>query len=109
MTAYQGMVAPPVFWPMLLVVDAASRGEAGRPVEGLPLVASAIEMTGGPESPALIMAELLVLQGDLHAGAGSVDEALVVVATGAGGGAPDRGPDARAARADPARGRGPGI
>ena len=77
MTGYQGMVAPPVFWPMLLVVDAGSRGEAGRPIEGLPLVASAIEMSGGPESPALIMAELLVLQGDLHAGAGSVDEALV--------------------------------
>ena len=77
MTGYQGMVAPPVFWPMLLVVDAGSRGEAGRPAEGLPLVASAIEMTGGPESPALIMAELLVLQGDLHAGAGSADEALV--------------------------------
>ena len=77
MAAYQGMIAPPVFWPMLLVVDAGSRGQAGRPVEGLPLVASAIEMTGGPESPALIMAELLVLQGDLQAGAGSVDEALV--------------------------------
>ena len=77
MTGYQGMVAPPVFWPMLLVVDAGSRGEAGRPLEGLPLVASAIEMTGGPESPALIMAELLVLQGDLYAGAGSADEALV--------------------------------
>jgi hypothetical protein len=77
MTGYQGMVAPPVFWPMLLVVDAGSRGMAGLPVEGLPLVGSAIEMSGGPESPALIMAELLVLQGDLHAGAGSVDEALV--------------------------------
>ena len=109
MTGYQGMVAPPVFWPMLLVVDAGSRGEAGRPAEGLPLVASAIEMTGGPESPALIMAELLVLQGDLHAGARLGRRGARLVATGARGVAPDRGPHAPAACADPARGRGSRI
>ena len=78
MTGYQGMVAPPVFWPMLLVVDAGSRGEAGRPVEGLPLVASAIEMSGGPEfARADHGRSCSSSRGTCYAGAGSADEALV--------------------------------
>ncbi len=38
MAAYHGIVAPPVFVPMLQFMDAGSRGRAGRPAEALPLI-----------------------------------------------------------------------
>ena len=40
MAAYQGIVAPPVFVPMLQFMDAGSRLRAGRPAEALALIAA---------------------------------------------------------------------
>jgi predicted ATPase/class 3 adenylate cyclase len=65
MAAYQGIVAPPVFVPMLQFMDAGSRSRAGRPAEALPLVESAIELFGGVDSAGMIVPEMNVLRGDL--------------------------------------------
>jgi predicted ATPase/class 3 adenylate cyclase len=67
MAAYQGMVTPPVFWPMLQFVDAGTSRLAGRPAQGLAPIESAIELMGGPGSPSVLVPELLVLRGDIHA------------------------------------------
>ncbi len=74
--AYQGIVAPPVFVPMLRFMDAGSRARAGRPAEALPLVASAIELVGGVDSPAMILPEILVLRGDALRDTGDRDGAV---------------------------------
>jgi hypothetical protein len=76
LAAYHGIVAPPVFVPMLQFMDAGSRGRAGRPGEGLPLLASSIELAGGLESPAMILPEMLVLRGDLLRDLGAVEDAI---------------------------------
>src|SRR4029079_2738144 len=76
MGAYQGVVATPVVLPMLQFMDAGSRGRAGRPAEALPLIASAIELVGGEESPGLILPEMLVLRGDLLRDSGATGEAV---------------------------------
>ncbi len=74
MSAYQGLVAPPVFWPMLLFVQAGASGRAGVAAEGLAPIRTAIQLMGGSASPGVLVPELLLLQGDLQAvvaGAGS--------------------------------------
>jgi predicted ATPase/class 3 adenylate cyclase len=76
MAAYHGIVAPPVFVPMLQFMDAGSRGRAGRPAEALPLVVTAIDLVGGVDSPALIVPEMNVLRGDLLRDTGSTDAAV---------------------------------
>ena len=76
MAAYQGIVAPPVFVPMLQFMDAGSRGRAGRPAEALPLLTGAIELVGGVDAPGLMLPEMNVLRGDLLRDTGSTDAAV---------------------------------
>jgi predicted ATPase/class 3 adenylate cyclase len=73
MAAYQGLVTPPVFWPMLLSVDAGASRLAGLAAEGLPRIDAAIELMGGPESSSVLVPELLVLRGDIQAALGTTD------------------------------------
>ncbi len=65
MAAYQGIVSPPVFLPMLLYVSARSFGRADRPADGLETIRTAMDMMGGPVSPGVLFPELALVQGDL--------------------------------------------
>ncbi len=65
MSAYQGMVSPPVFWPMLLFVEASARGRAGTPADAMGPLDEAISLMGGRENGAVFIPEMLVLRGDL--------------------------------------------
>jgi hypothetical protein len=67
MAAYPGMAAPPVFWPLLLFVDAGASAAAGLPAQGLAPIDAAIELMGGPDSDSALSPELLLLKGDLLA------------------------------------------
>ena len=67
MAAYQGLVTPPVFWPMLLFIDAGASGAAGLPSQGLAPIDTAIELTGGTASDGVMVPELFLLRGDLLA------------------------------------------
>ena len=64
---YRGLKTPPVFWPLILHVRAWASGRAGRPLDGLPHIDRAIELSrdAGPFVP-----ELYVLRGDLIGGSG---------------------------------------
>ncbi len=64
MDLYQGMKTPPVFWPLLLFVQAGACGQAGRPGEGLVLLDAAIEILG-QSSGSPILSELCRLKGNL--------------------------------------------
>jgi predicted ATPase len=64
MNLYQGLRSPPVFWPMLLSIQAAAFLHAGRPAEGLPRIDPAIEMMSSDPGTSLL-SELYVLKGDL--------------------------------------------
>ncbi len=64
MDLYQGMKTPPVFWPLLLFVQAGACGQAGRPAEGLIPLDKAIEIVG-PGSGNLLSSGLCRLKGDL--------------------------------------------
>jgi hypothetical protein len=61
---YQGLRSPPVFWPLLLSVQAAACLQAGAPVEGLAAVDSALEIMGSGDGTTLLP-ELQILKGDL--------------------------------------------
>ncbi len=65
MAAYQGIVSPPVFLPMLLYVAAGSHGRAGRPEQGLEPIRAAMDMMGGAGSHGVLFPELCLLHGDL--------------------------------------------
>ena len=66
MDAYQGLVTPPVFWPMLLYLDAVASNSAGRPAEGVRRLDEAIALLGA-DPRAVFVPELLLLRGDLLA------------------------------------------
>jgi len=68
MADYQGLVSPPVFWPMLLYLEAGARGRAGDSTGALLPLDEAIALMGGPTSGATFMPELLILRGDLLRG-----------------------------------------
>jgi predicted ATPase len=76
MAAYQGIVAPPVFVPMLQFMDAGSRLRAGRAGEALALIDGAIALVGGPDSPAMTTPEMLVLHGDVLHATGATEAAI---------------------------------
>jgi hypothetical protein len=61
---YQGMKTPPVFWPLLLFVQAGACGQAGRPAEGLIALDKAMEIIR-PGSGHLLSSALCRLKGDL--------------------------------------------
>jgi tetratricopeptide (TPR) repeat protein len=66
---YRGLITPPVFWPMLLWLDAGASDAAGRPAEGLVPANEAIELMGRG-STAMPLAEIEMLRGDLLAAMG---------------------------------------
>jgi predicted ATPase/class 3 adenylate cyclase len=82
MAAYQGLVSPPVFLPMLQFVAAGTQGRAGRPAEGLETIRTAIDMMGGAGSPSVLFPELGLLQGDLLEAIEGVDAAAATDAWG---------------------------
>jgi tetratricopeptide (TPR) repeat protein len=59
---YQGLTAPPVFWPDLLGWRAAAHGVAGRPERGLELIDQALAIA---EGDIVKSAELQIVRGDL--------------------------------------------
>ena len=69
---YQGLRSPPVFWPMLLFIDAGASLGAGRPAAGLGPIEAATEiMSQGPGTT--LLPELHLLKGDLLAALGAKD------------------------------------
>jgi predicted ATPase/class 3 adenylate cyclase len=69
---YQGIRTPPVFWPMLLFLDATSNHLAGRSARGLAQLEPAIEIFGAGAGSTMLP-ELYVLKGDLLSGLGMDD------------------------------------
>ena len=66
MDLYQGLRSPPVFWPLLLFLDAGASHRAGRPADGLRTLDAAIDMMRvGPGTT--VLPELYLLKGDLLA------------------------------------------
>jgi predicted ATPase len=65
--AYQKLKTPPVFWPMLLYLQAGACGLAARPGEGLDLLNGAMEIEGQKSqgSGNTLASEFLRLKGDL--------------------------------------------
>jgi hypothetical protein len=59
---YHGLKTPPVFWPLILSMQAGACGRSGRAAEGLPLIEEAIQIAD-PGMP--IVAEFYILKGDL--------------------------------------------
>ena len=64
MALYQGESAPPVFWPMMLVLLATGNAMAGRLDVALARVDDSLELTAGTPNAT----EALVLRGDLLLG-----------------------------------------
>jgi predicted ATPase/class 3 adenylate cyclase len=61
---YQGLKTPPVFWPLLLFVQAGAHAQAGRVADGLALIDEALEIAGrGPGMT--LLPEFQLLKGDL--------------------------------------------
>jgi predicted ATPase/class 3 adenylate cyclase len=72
---YHGLKTPPVFWPLLLYVQAGAYLRSGRPAEGLGMIEDAIEIAG---SELTVLPELYLLKGDLllavsHAGGSAAE------------------------------------
>jgi predicted ATPase/class 3 adenylate cyclase len=63
MATYQRLPTPPVFWPLLLHLQAGACGLAGRPAEGLALLDEAMSITEG--SGFVLSPEFLRLKGQL--------------------------------------------
>ena len=59
---YQGLTTPPVFWPLILSLQAGAYARSGRPADGLSLVEEAIEIAG---SELTLVPEFYLLKGDL--------------------------------------------
>jgi predicted ATPase/class 3 adenylate cyclase len=59
---YHGLKTPPVFWPLLLYVQAAAYARSGKPSDGLAMIEDAIEIAG---SKLPMLPEFYVLKGDL--------------------------------------------
>lgn len=69
MDLYQGLRSPPVFWPMLLGLEAGACLRAGRTAAGLALVDQVIGIMGAGEGTSLLPG-YQVMKGDLLAAAG---------------------------------------
>jgi tetratricopeptide (TPR) repeat protein len=61
-TLYEGLTAPPVFWPLILALRAMVHAFAGRPERALSLIDEAIEMGGNDE---MRSTQFFVFRGDL--------------------------------------------
>jgi predicted ATPase len=64
MELYQGLKTPPVFWPILLLIQAGAYGQAGRPAEGLIPLDQAMDIVG-QRSGSPLSSQLCRLKGDL--------------------------------------------
>jgi predicted ATPase/class 3 adenylate cyclase len=69
---YQGLTTPPVFWPLLLFIQAAGCGLGDRPTDGLGLIEGAIDVVGDGN---LQYPDFTLLQGDLLLALGDGDGA----------------------------------
>jgi hypothetical protein len=58
------MRTPPVFWPLLLLIQAGAYAQAGRQAEGLDLVDGALEMVGRGAGET-VLPQFYLLKGDL--------------------------------------------
>jgi adenylate cyclase len=67
---YRAMSTPPVFWPMLLSLQARALGYAGRADEALAVVDAAMELAAG-RAELTLAPEFLLLRGDMLAQTGS--------------------------------------
>jgi predicted ATPase/class 3 adenylate cyclase len=61
---YQGLKAPPVFWPMLRSLEAGAYGRAGRAADGLAMIDEALEIAGRGAGTTMLP-EFQLLKGDL--------------------------------------------
>jgi len=61
---YRGLRTPPVFWPLILFVQAEACGRSGRPAEGLSLIDEALEIAD-EGSGLTLLPEFYSLKGDL--------------------------------------------
>jgi predicted ATPase/class 3 adenylate cyclase len=59
---YHGLKTPPVFWPLILYVEAGAYARAGRAAEGLDMIEEAIAIAG---SKLTLLPELYLLKGKL--------------------------------------------
>ena len=59
---YRGLKTPPVFWPLLLYVQAEAYARAGRPADGLGMIEEAIEIAG---LELTLLPEFYLLKGEL--------------------------------------------
>jgi tetratricopeptide (TPR) repeat protein len=64
MGLYQGLRSPPIFWGMLLFIDAGARHSAGRSAEALGPIDEAIKIMS-PGEGATVLPEFHILKGDL--------------------------------------------
>ena len=62
--AYRELRSPPIFWPLLLEMQAAAYGAAARPADGLPLIDEALRVAL-EASNAIQAAEMLGVKSDL--------------------------------------------
>jgi predicted ATPase/class 3 adenylate cyclase len=72
---YRSLRSPPVFWPMLLAMEAEACRRAGQIDEGLASVDTSLGMIGAPPG-ASVLADALVIKGDLLAAKGGEDVAV---------------------------------
>jgi predicted ATPase/class 3 adenylate cyclase len=61
---YQGLKTPPVFWPLVLFIQAGAHAQAGRAADGLALIDEALEIAGRGAGRTLLP-EFQLLKGDL--------------------------------------------
>jgi hypothetical protein len=61
---YQQLKTPPVFWPLLVFLQAGACGQAGKPAEGLMVLDEALEIFD-PASGNTLSSDLCRLKGDL--------------------------------------------
>jgi predicted ATPase/class 3 adenylate cyclase len=59
---YQGLTTPPVFWPLILSIQAGAYARSGRPADGLNSIDEAIAIAG---SELTLVPEFYLLKGDL--------------------------------------------
>jgi predicted ATPase/class 3 adenylate cyclase len=70
---YRGLRTPPIFWPMLLQIDAAANLFAGRPETALPSISEGLAIVSSGTGIALLP-EFWTLRGDIAAALRSGDE-----------------------------------
>jgi len=66
MALYRGRRSPPVFWPLLLHLEAGAMHRAGRPADGIAVLDPAIEMMSAGTG-ASVLPEFYLLKGDMRA------------------------------------------